>query len=176
MVGEIGAVAALLVLWAMVMPGMTASSNPPIMPDPQLTPGATLEVTTSDICVPGSTKKVRRVPAAVKKQVYAAYGIQNHAPGEYEVDHLIPLELGGSNAVKNLWPQSFQTQPWNAHVKDHLENELHRLVCGGELDLNTAQRDIATDWIAAYRKYFHTELPLAHARTRPHTRRPDERP
>jgi hypothetical protein len=176
MVGEIGALAALLILWAMVMPGMTASSSPPILPDPQLTPGATLEVTTSDICVPGYTKKVRSVPAAVKKQVYAAYGIQDHAPGDYEVDHLIPLELGGSNTVKNLWPQSFQTQPWNAHVKDHLENELHRLVCAGELELKTAQHDIATDWIAAYRKYFHTDLPLAHARTRPHTRRPEERP
>jgi hypothetical protein len=89
---------------------------------------------------------------------------------------LIPLELGGSNAVKNLWPQSFQTQPWNAHVKDQLENTLHRLVCAGKLDLNMAQRDIATDWIAAYRKYFHTELPLAHAHTRPHTRRPGQRP
>jgi hypothetical protein len=146
------------------------------MPDPQLTPGATLEVTTNDICVPGYTKKVRSVPAAVKQQVYAAYGIQHHAPGDYEIDHLIPLELGGSNAVKNLWPQSFQTQPWNAHVKDQLENRLHRLVCVEKVDLNTAQHDIATDWIAAYRKYFHTDLSLAHARTRPHTRRPEERP
>jgi hypothetical protein len=168
MVGEIGAVAALLVLWAMVMPGMTASSSPPIVPDPQLTPGATLEVTTTDICVPGYTKKVRSVPAAVKQQVYAAYGIQHHAPREYEIDHLIPLELGGSNAVKNLWPQSYQTQPWNAHVKDRLENELHRLVCAGQLALDRAQRDIATDWIAAYKKYFHTEKPLSQARTRPH--------
>ena len=83
---------------------------------------------------------------------------------------------GGSNAVKNLWPQSFQTQPWNAHVKDQLENTLHQLVCAGEVDLATAQHDIATDWIAAYRKYFHTDLPRAHSRTRPHTRRPEEWP
>jgi hypothetical protein len=155
MAREIGAVAALLILWAMVTLGMTASSSLPIVPDPQLTPGATLEVTTSDICVPGYTKKVRHVPAAIKQQVYAAYGIQNHAPREYEIDHLIPLELGGSNAMKNLWPQSYQTQPWNAHVKDRLENVLHRLVCSGQLGLDTAQRDIATDWIAAYHKYIH---------------------
>jgi len=45
----------------------------------QLTPGATLEVTTADICVPGYTKKVRDVPDSVKRQVYAAYGIQTHA-------------------------------------------------------------------------------------------------
>jgi hypothetical protein len=52
---------------------------------------------------------------------------------------------------------------------------LHRLVCAGQLALDTAQRDIATDWIAAYQQYFHTELPLAQAHTRPRTRRPRER-
>jgi hypothetical protein len=102
--GAIGAVAAVLVLWAMVTLGMTASRSPPIRPDPRLTPGATLEVTTTDLCVPGYTKKVRDVPAAVKRQVYAAYGIQHHAPGAYEVDHLIPLELGGSNALRSFRP------------------------------------------------------------------------
>jgi hypothetical protein len=74
--------------------GTTASSSPPILPDPQLTPGATLDVTTADMCVPGYTKKVRRVPAAVKQQVYAAYGIQDHAPREYEIDHVRHLTNG----------------------------------------------------------------------------------
>jgi hypothetical protein len=82
----------------MVTLGATASGGPPIVPDPQLTRGATLEVTTTDICMPGYTKNVRDVPDTVKRQVYAAYGIQNHAPREYKIDHLIPLELGGSNA------------------------------------------------------------------------------
>jgi hypothetical protein len=49
----------------------------------------------------------------------------------------------------------------NAHVKDTLKERLHQLVCSGRLDLSTAQRDIATDWIAAFKKYFHTERPLA---------------
>jgi hypothetical protein len=160
-----------LVTVVMVVLGTTASGGPPLRPDPQLTPGATLEVTTADMCVPGYTKKVRDVPDPVKRQVYAAYGIQNPAPHAYEIDHLIPLELGGSNAVTNLWPQSYQTQPWNARVKDRLENELHRLVCAGQLPLDTAQRDIATDWIAAYRAYFHTDLPLAQTPTRSRKRR-----
>jgi len=123
------------------------------------------------MCVPGYTKKVRDVPDAVKRQVYAADGIQNPAPRAYEIDHLIPLELGGSNAVANLWPQSYQTQPWNAHVKDRLENELHRLVCSGQLPLDTAQRDIATDWIAASQAYVHTERPLAQTPPRSQKRR-----
>lgn len=136
-------------------------ANAPLLPDPKMSPGATLPVTRDDICVPGYTKKVRNVPADVKRQVYAEYGIASHKPGEYEVDHLVSLELGGSNSIKNLWPQSYLTQPWNAHVKDVLENELHAEVCSGHLDLATAQHDIATDWIAAYKKYFHTNVPLS---------------
>ncbi len=138
--------------------------DPPLLPDPRLTPGATLPVTQGDICVPGYTKKVRNVPLDVKRQVYAEYGIAHHRAGEYEVDHLISLELGGSNSIKNLWPQSYQTQPWNAHVKDELENELHDEICSGRIDMATAQRELATDWIKAYKKHFHTTVPLAGSR------------
>jgi hypothetical protein len=133
--------------------------GPPIRPDPRLTPGAVLPVTAKDICVPGYTKKVRNVPAAVKRKVYAAYGIAHRAPGEYEVDHLISLELGGSNAIANLWPESYRTKPWNARVKDALENHLHREVCAGTIRLRDAQREIATDWIASYQRHFHRKLP-----------------
>jgi hypothetical protein len=134
------------------------------LPRPALTPGATLPVTRADICVRGYSRKVRDVPQDVKRSVYRAYGIVRHAPGEYEVDHLISLELGGSNSVRNLWPESYRTRPWNARVKDQLENELHRRVCDGELDLGTAQRQIAGNWIAAYRYYFHTDGPLSSRR------------
>jgi len=133
----------------------------PLLPNPKMTPGATLPVATGDICVSGYSQKVRNVPSDVKQQVYAEYGITSHQPGEYEVDHLISLELGGSNSIKNLWPQSYLTHPWNAHVKDKLENEMHAEVCSGKIDLPTAQHDISTDWIAAYKKYFHTNLPLS---------------
>ncbi len=136
-------------------------SGSPLLPDPKMTPGATLPVATGDICVPGYSQKVRNVPADVKQQVYAEYGITSHQPGEYEIDHLISLELGGSNSIKNLWPQSYVTQPWNAHVKDKLENELHAEVCAGKIDLPTAQHEIATDWIASYKKHFNTSGPLS---------------
>ncbi len=122
------------------------------LPDSQMTPGDTLAVTTSDICVSGYSSKVRDVPTAVKDQVYKEYGITSHKPGQYEVDHLISLELGGSNSIRNLWPQSY-TGNWNAHMKDKLENTLHDDVCANKVDLKTAQHDISTDWITAYKKY-----------------------
>jgi hypothetical protein len=136
----------------------------PILPDSTKTPGATLEVTAADICVPGYSKKVRNVPAAVKRQAYALYDVRTHEPGEYEVDHLISLELGGSNSIRNLWPQSFRTQPWNAYVKDALENELHRRVCAGAMDLAKAQQVIAHNWVIGYRIYVHPNPPPAKAR------------
>src|SRR5512138_3054677 len=76
------------------------SGGPPVLPDPRLAPGDVLPVTRDDICVAGYSRKVRNVPAAVKRQAYALYGITRHTPGEYEVDHLISLELGGSNSIR----------------------------------------------------------------------------
>jgi hypothetical protein len=62
----------------------------PILPDPKLTPGDTFEVTAQDVCVPGYAKKVRAVPAWLKRQAYAEYGITQYKTGDYKVDHLIP--------------------------------------------------------------------------------------
>ena len=73
-----------------------AQQPTPILPDPNLTPGSTFNVTAQDVCTPGYARKVRDVPAEMKRQVYREYGITSHCPGDYEVDHLIPLELGGS--------------------------------------------------------------------------------
>ena len=73
------------------------------------------------------------------------------------MDHLVPLSIGGADVVENLWPQSHDTQPWNADVKDRLEWKLLSLVCRGELPMAQAQREIATNWIEAYKKYCQTE-------------------
>jgi hypothetical protein len=143
----------------------------PFVPDPARTPGATLRVTAADICVPGYSKRVRDVPIEVKRAVYASYGVRTHQPGEYEIDHLVNLSLGGSNSIRNLWPESFRTSPWNARVKDELEEELHRRVCAGTLDLAQAQRIIAQNWVMGYRMYVHPNPPASTTRTRERPRR-----
>jgi hypothetical protein len=74
---------------------------------------------------------------------------------------MILLELGGSNSIKNLWPASHRTSPWNAHVKDRLEGKLYELVCSGQLDLKTAQEAIAPNWIEAYQKYVSPNPPIS---------------
>lgn len=133
---------------------LSTPGQPPIRPNPRLTPGAVFStVTAAELRRPGYARRVRDVTEREKRQVYAEYGITHRAPREYEVDHLIPLELGGSNDLRNLWPQSYLTRPWNAHVKDRLEDRLHAMVVDGDLPLQTAQRAMAADWIAAYRRY-----------------------
>ena len=74
----------------------------------------------------------------------------------YEVDHVISLQIGGSNDIENLFPQLYCGK-WNAHKKDLLEGRLHYLVCKGRLTLPEAQEAIRTDWIKAYKKYMPKE-------------------
>ena len=126
---------------------------PPILPNIVMTPGDTMPgVTREKICLSGYTGSVRNVSQKNKNSVFSMYFL-DPTKDKFEVDHLVSLELGGSNSIQNLWPQSYTTQPLNAYRKDRLENKLHALVCSGHLDLATAQKAIATDWIAAYKKY-----------------------
>ena len=122
------------------------------LPDPACTPGAILPAATVDqICQSGYSSSVRNVPQSTKDEVFAEYGIASHAPGEYEVDHLISLELGGSNSIANLWPQPASPEP-GFHQKDQVENYMHDQVCTGKVPLQQAQIEIATDWLAIFKK------------------------
>jgi hypothetical protein len=129
-------------------------------PDLRLTPGATVPVTSGEVCGTTAAKALPGVPVSMKRKVFEEYGVTPPRPDAYEVDYLITPELGGATDIRNLWPEPYQDTVWNAHVKDQLEDRLHRMVCRGDVDLATAQRDLATDWIAAYRKYFHTDRPV----------------
>jgi hypothetical protein len=132
----------------------------PLLPEPSLTPGATRPIDTSEVCRPGPADQMASIPVSVRQAVFHEYGMDHSQPRGYEVDHLITPELGGTDDVRNLWPEPYASTEWNAHVKDELEDYLRQRVCQGQLDLSTAQRDMATNWIEAYKKYFHTETPL----------------
>jgi hypothetical protein len=131
----------------------------PVLPDEHLTPGATRPVTANQICSAGGPSEMRP-PLPVQRAVFHEYGMDGAPARNYEVDHLITPALGGTDDIRNLWPEPYTSTQWNAHVKDELEDHLHNLVCGGKLDLATAQRDMASNWIRAYKKYFHSDQPL----------------
>jgi hypothetical protein len=92
---------------------------------------------------------VRNVPSATKTAVYREYGISSHRPGQYEVDHLVSLELGGSNSIANLWPEAAVPTP-GFHQKDMVENYLHDQVCSGKVSLQQAQTEISSNWLTIY--------------------------
>ena len=78
---------------------------------------------------------------------------QGVRPGDQLGEGIVPLELGGSNAIANLFPEPGSGRA-NYHLKDGLENELHDLVCAGTLTLRGAQQGIAANWETLYRRVF----------------------
>ena len=132
-----------------------------LVPDRSLTPGATRKVSISEVCSTAHEEVVREAPTSLRQEIFQEYGIVNPHPDDYEIDYLIAPGLGGTADIHNLWPEPYKSRTWNAHVKDALEEHLHQMVCTGKLDLSSAQRDIATGWIVAYKKYFHTDRPLS---------------
>ncbi|HEX3331231.1 MAG TPA: hypothetical protein VHS27_14995 [Gaiellales bacterium] len=99
----------------------------------------------------GYSSSVRDVPESEKDAVYTRYGVP-HVAYQHEVDRLVSLEVEGSNAISNLWPEPY-TGRLGAGPKDVLENKLHDLVCSGSLNLAYAQRIEARNWVAAYKRY-----------------------
>jgi hypothetical protein len=126
------------------------------MPDRRCSPGAYYSGLTKAVICSGAfrTSAIRNVPDSEKHAVEEEYGM---APGSYgrtiEIDHIVSLELGGSNDIANLFPEPGAGAA-SYHVKDVLENKLHDLVCSGALTLSAAQRGIASNWQALYRRVF----------------------
>jgi hypothetical protein len=129
-----------------------------LIPDGRLTPGAALLASQWSVCAQPNTKN-KAVSPAVRQRVFEEYGIREADPRAYEVDYLVTPALGGADDIHNLWPHSYSSTVWNARVKDDLEDRLREMVCDGRIDLSEAQREIASNWIVAYKKYFHRDTP-----------------
>jgi len=146
-----------LVLALLAMPLMAQQYA---RPNPKITPGAVdarLVADTSkkphmvggveaNLCAKDfRTGPWRKVSESEKKAACKAYGQATACPGpNWELDHLISLEIGGSDAVQNLWPQPIA----DARVKDHgVEDPLPKLVCAGKISLKDAQACVSTDWV-----------------------------
>lgn len=129
------------------------------MPDPTCTPGAVNPTVTLDVLKsPGfRTGCVRdKIESETAKKVaYGWYGLSEPAKNKgesqvCELDHLVPLELGGADSMDNIWPQC---GPDNVTLKeryfkqkDQVEMYLAVQVKAGAMDQATAQRAIAKDY------------------------------
>jgi hypothetical protein len=129
------------------------------LPDRRCSPGAySSKLTKAVICASTfHTGPIRNVPDSEKHQVEIEYGLQAKPYGStLEIDHIVSLELGGSNDVANLYPEdaTFANHAPGYHVKDKLENAAHKAVCAGTLSLRSAQQQIASNWELLYKKLF----------------------
>ena len=124
------------------------------LPDPRCTPGSIDPIVTQSdiratICKGGWTDPHLRPPESQTETF--KYGVAYPAfatprADESELDHLVPLELGGSNDATNLWPEVGKP---SGNPKDKVENALNAAVCDGRVSLAAAQDAIASDWMTA---------------------------
>jgi hypothetical protein len=126
-----------------------------VLPDKDLTGGSVRTDDRDAAC--GHARESRgQMNAARQDKILRRYGLPAGTHPDYEIDHLIPLCLGGSDDDSNLWPQPRRSkeETWNAEAKDRLERLMCDMVCAGQVDIATAQEAFATDWIAAYHAYY----------------------
>jgi hypothetical protein len=130
-----------------------------VLPDPTATPGAVLTTDKAKICTVGYAKTVPEVAQSDKDRVFAMYSVKPSTrtvngkviPVCCQVDRLISAKLGGSNDIKNLWPEPYSPRP-GAHEKDALEDWLLKQVCAGSIPVEQAQQGLAKDWYASYKQ------------------------
>lgn len=133
-----------------------ALGGPREIPDSTLTPGVVASTDAAEVCgIEGGlsySKRHRQTPAGLKALVRKRYGIAGG--GEWEIDHRVPLALGGADVAYNLWPQpgNGHGAAWTFHDKDRLEQFAWERVCKMQrMFLAEAQRMfLAPDWRVAY--------------------------
>lgn len=136
----------------------TMSANGKWLPDAKCTPGAATAAVTqanikTTICVSGYTGTIRAPQSEtgpLKKIAMRAYGEPASTIGTTELDHKVPLELGGSNDESNLSPEPSDIPGAGfRNTKDGVEGRLHSAVCARKVTLVQAQAMIAMDWTTA---------------------------
>jgi hypothetical protein len=120
-------------------------SNGFLLPDPKITPGAIRTADTAVYCHQ-PTSQVRNTSSALKDTIYKEYGwsLKKHPIGE--IDHKVPLEVGGADIRENLW---FQPAP-EFKSKDSVENWVRKRVCSRQMSGVYAQLMFKEDWTHLY--------------------------
>lgn len=119
-------------------------------PNKDLTPGAVVPNATKElVCKPGYSRSMRdELTNDEKKAVYRRYDM-DYDSEHYQIDHLIPISIGGSNDITNLWPQPIERNI-GFLGKQQVANYLHNEVCAGRMEISVAQEKIKKDWHAVY--------------------------
>ncbi len=133
---SVGPVAVICLTVALAVIAASPALAQSALPDTHRTPGAVdpevrQDNIASTICVRGWTRTIRppwQYTSALKRKQIREFGYADRRMGDYEEDHLVPLDLGGSPTdPRNLWPEPrTSADGWNANLKDELEATLVR--------------------------------------------------
>lgn len=121
-------------------------------PNPELTPGAYRPgISRSDVCTPGYSKNYRKELSKTEKvEVYKRYDVP-YDTTKYQIDHFIPIGIGGSHDPENLWPQPIVNNA-GFYEKQQVAQYLHESVCRGDMELEDARDIMRRDWHLAYKQ------------------------
>jgi len=119
-------------------------------PNKTLTPGAIDSNNMGVVC--GSAKHNKAaIPFPAGQAEDDRYGLPQNVRLRYHFDYLVPLTLGGSTDITNLWP--VDVKGIGFYQKEQLNAVLRDKVCSGELDLNTVQQQLERNWYTLWLKY-----------------------
>ena len=121
------------------------------LPSSFQTPGAKGKANEAQVCAADFEASAKPVAKWQKEQALERYGKR---PEDYpgDLDHLIPVSLGGTNDPDNLWPLP-SNRGMGPGEKNALDLKLHELVCAKSITLKVAQDAIKKDWVKAYNEY-----------------------
>ena len=144
----------LLILAALIAAPAFAVSTYPYLPDAKLTPGVVASIDTALVCEKDYPARVRHVTTTTKNKVYKNYKVdKDKCTKGCKIDHLIPLAIGGSNDIGNLWPHEYGAE-WNVFAKTRLEVRLRKEVCTGKMPIAAAQSCIRENWPQCFARFY----------------------
>lgn len=124
------------------------------LPNSEITPGKVASVDVIEVCTKDYSINNRRVSSSTKTKVYKLYNVNiKECRGGCKIDHLIPLAIGGSNDIKNLWPHEYGAE-WTVYQKTRLEVRLRKAVCQENMPIEEAQQCIASNWTQCYNHFY----------------------
>lgn len=135
-------------------PAAKSVSTYSYLPDPVKTPGVVGSTDTALVCEKDYPARVRHVTNTTKKKVYKRYNVKKELCTQgCKIDHLIPLSIGGSNDIENLWPHEYGAER-NVFQKTRLEVRLRKEVCTGKLPITEAQTCIKNNWAQCFDRFY----------------------
>jgi len=120
-------------------------------PNNFVTPGAKTKAKDAEVCAADFSGSAKAIAGWQRDEALKRYG-RDASSYSGELDHLIPVSLGGSNDPDNLWPMP-DNKEYGIAAKRELEDKLHQMVCAKEITLKDAQDSLKKDWTKAYDRY-----------------------